>query len=161
MNAIELLTQQHREVDELFLKATKASPDEKVSLLGRLAEKLTIHAHIEEQHFYPFARRMGIQDLVDHSLQEHMEAKRLLADLLQSKRNDPKLDSELLQLQQSVKHHVKEEEEKFFPRLASIAPAGELDVLGDTLQQAVEELSGQELLRMAEHEGSTLPPVQS
>lgn len=161
MNAIDLLKQQHREVDALFLKAIQADVDGKVTLLGQLAEKLTIHAHIEEQHFYPFAQRMGIQDLVDHSLQEHMEAKRLLADLLQSKRNDPKLQDELLRLQKSVKHHVREEEEKLFPRLAELAPVEELERMGDTLEQAAVDLSKEELLRMAEHEGSALPPVQS
>lgn len=161
MNAIDLLKQQHREVDALFLKAIQADVDGKVTLLGQLAEKLTIHTHIEEQHFYPFAQRMGIQDLVDHSLQEHMEAKRLLADLLQSKRNDPKLQDELLRLQKSVKHHVREEEEKLFPRLAELAPVEELERLGDTLEQAAVDLSKEELLRMAEHEGSALPPVQS
>ncbi|MFP2909882.1 hemerythrin domain-containing protein [Pyxidicoccus sp. 3LFB2] len=161
MNAIDLLKLQHREVDVLFMRATKAGLDEKVGLLGQIAERLTLHAQIEEQHLYPFAQRVGIQDLVDHALQEHLEAKRLVADLLQSKRNDPKLDAELLKLQQSVQHHVKEEEEKLFPRLAELASADDLNQLGATLQQSANELENQELLRMAENEGSALPPVQS
>lgn len=161
MNAIDLLKQQHREVDVLFERAARAKPGEKIGLLGQLAEKLTLHARIEEQHFYPFARSKGIQDMVDHSLQEHAEAKRLIANLLQSKRNDPKLDSALARLQQSVQQHVKEEEEKLFPRLIGVASAEELDGLGDTLQQSADELSNQELLQMAESEGEALPPVQS
>jgi len=161
MNAIDLLKLQHREVDVLFMRASKAGLDEKVGLLGQIAEKLTLHAQIEERHMYPFAQRMGIQDMVEHSLKEHAEAKRLIADLLQSKRNDPKLDQELLQLQQSVKHHVKEEEEKLFPRLSELASAEDLEQLGTTLQQSADELANQELLRMAENEGSALPPVQS
>lgn len=161
MNAIDLLKQQHREVDVLFERASRAKLDEKITLLGQIAEKLTLHARIEEQHFYPFARSKGIQDMVDTSLQEHMEAKRLIANLLSSKRNDPKLDAELLKLQQSVQHHVKEEEEKLFPRLVGVATAEDLDTLGDTLQQSADELSNQELLQMAENEGSALPPVQS
>lgn len=161
MNAIDLLKLQHREVDVLFMRATQAAADEKIMLLGQIAEKLTLHAQIEEQHMYPFAQRMGIQDMVDHALEEHAQAKRLIADLLQSKRNDPKLEQELMQLMQSVQHHVKEEEEKLFPRLASVASEEDLAQLGDTLQQATDELMNQELLRMAENEGSALPPVQS
>jgi hemerythrin superfamily protein len=160
MNAIDLLKLQHREVDVLFMQATKAGLDEKVTLLGQIAEKLTLHAQIEEQHLYPFARRMGIQDMVDHSLQEHAEAKRLVADLLQSKRHDPKLEQELMQLQQSVKHHVQEEEEKLFPRLMELASMDDLERLGEQLQQSADALMNQELLRMAEQEGSALPPVQ-
>ncbi|WP_164007460.1 hemerythrin domain-containing protein [Pyxidicoccus trucidator] len=161
MNAIDLLKLQHREVDVLFMRASKAALDEKVGLLGQIAEKLTLHTRIEEQHLYPFARRMGIQDLVDHSLKEHMEAKRLIANLLQCKRSDPKLNQELAQLQQTVRQHVKEEEEKLFPRLSELASAEDLEQLGGTLQQSADELANQELLTMAENEGSALPPVQS
>ena len=56
MSAIELLKQQHREVDGLFQRIKVANGDERISLLGQVAEALTIHAALEEHFFYPFAR---------------------------------------------------------------------------------------------------------
>ena len=67
MDAIAMLKQQHREVDSLFERIRMASDDEKILLLGKISEQLTIHAQLEERHVYPFARRVGIQDMVDHS----------------------------------------------------------------------------------------------
>lgn len=154
MDAIEMLKKQHREVDDLFARIQSSSGDEKIECIGRVCERLTIHAQLEERHFYPFARRAGIQDLVDHSLDEHAEAKRFISELLQLKRNDPKVDNCIQQLKTSVQHHVKEEESTLMPRLQSIASEDDLRDLADAMQSTMNELSGQELLRMAEAEGA-------
>src|SRR4051812_3835030 len=98
MDAIAMLKQQHREVDELFDRIQKAGADEKITLLGQISEKLTLHATIEERHFYPFCMRMGIQDMVDQSMQEHAEVKQLIADILQLKRHDPRIEQDTQQL---------------------------------------------------------------
>lgn len=158
MDAIEMLKQQHREVDDLFARIESSSGDEKIEYIGRVCERLTIHAQLEERHFYPFARRAGIQDLVDQSLEEHAEAKRFISELLQLKRNDPKLDNCIKQLKASVQNHVKEEENTLMPRLQSIASENDLRDLADAMQTTMNELSGQELLRMAEAEGATQQP---
>jgi hemerythrin superfamily protein len=156
MDAIALLKQQHREVDELFERIRTSGNEEKVLLLGRISEKLTIHAQLEERHFYPFARRMGIQDMVDHSLEEHARVKRLIADLLQLKRHDPRIDQDIQQLIQAVQSHVKEEENTLFPRLMSMASEEDLRSVGREMQTTLGELSQQELLKMAENQGSTV-----
>jgi hemerythrin superfamily protein len=158
MDALAMLKQQHREVDELFDRIEQAESDEKITLLGQISEKLTIHATIEERHFYPFCMRMGIQDMVDESLQDHAQVRQLIADILQMKRSDPRLDQEAHQLMMSVQAHVKEEENTLFPRLMSVAEEEDLRTLGMEMQRTTDELSQQELLKMAEHEGSTLAP---
>ena len=157
MDALEMLKRQHREVDELFNRIRQAGEDEKITLLGQISEKLTLHAQIEERHFYPFARRMGIQDMIDHSLQEHAEVKHLISEILQIKRHDPRIDQSVQQLMMSVQSHVKEEENTLFPRLSSVASAEDLRNLGMEMQRSMEELSGQELLAMAEHEDTMAP----
>ena len=54
MSAIDLLESQHREVEKLFQKIEKASKGEdKMRLFEEIADKLAIHAAIEEHHFYP------------------------------------------------------------------------------------------------------------
>jgi len=156
-DALEMLKQQHREVDELFERIKRSSGDEKIQLLGRVCERLTIHAQIEERHFYPFARSAGIQDLVDHSLEEHAEAKQIIAELLQLKRNDPRIDRLCQQLKTSVQQHVKEEENTFFPRLSTLVNQDDLVRVAGEMQGTVDELSKQELLKMAERAGAEMP----
>lgn len=158
-DAIELLKQQHREVDGLFERIQRADGDEKIQLLGRIAEMLTIHSEIEERLFYPFARQRGVQDLVDHSLQEHAEVKLLISELLQLKRNDARVDQDVRKLITSVQQHVKEEEGTFFPRLMTLVTNDELVKLGEQMQALVEDLSKQELLKMAEQAGAEAPQV--
>jgi hemerythrin superfamily protein len=158
MDALTLLKQQHREVDELFDRILRSDEEEKITLLGQISEKLTIHATIEERHFYPFAQRVGIQDMVDRSLQEHAEVKQMIAELLQMKRNDPRIDRSVQRLMSSVQTHVKEEEDMLFPRLMSVASQEDLRGVGMEMQRTMDELSQQELLKMAEHEGSTVMP---
>jgi hemerythrin superfamily protein len=158
-DAITLLKQQHREVDALFTRIQNSkADDEKIQLLGQIAERLTIHAEIEERIFYPFARSKGIQDLVDHSLKEHMEAKRLISEMLQLKRSDPRVDQDVLQLIESVQHHVQKEENTFFPRLMTLVTQDDLMSLGGQMERMVEDLARQELLKLAERAGNVVPP---
>jgi hemerythrin superfamily protein len=158
MDALAMLKQQHQEVDMLFQRIRQGGEDEKIQLLGQLAEKLTIHAEIEERHFYPFAQRMGIQDMVDNSLREHAQVKQLIAEILQLKRHDPRIDQNIQQLQQSVQSHVQVEENTLFPRLMSVASEDDLRNVGMEMQQTMDTLSSQELLKMAEHQGSPMSP---
>jgi hemerythrin superfamily protein len=157
MDAIAMLKQQHREVDSLFESIRTASEDEKILLLGKLSEQLTIHAQLEERHVYPFAQRVGIQDMVDHALEEHAKVKQLIAEILSLKRHDPRVDENIQMLQQSVQAHVAEEESAFFPRLASLTQPDDLMNLGMEMQRTMEELSQQELLAMAESQGAMSP----
>lgn len=158
MDALTMLKQQHQEVDELFDRMQQADESEKITLMGQISEKLTLHAMIEERHFYPFCRRMGIQDMVDHSLQEHAEVKQLISEILQLKRHDPRIDQSVQRLMMSVQAHVKEEENTLFPRLMSIASEEDVRNVGMEMQRTMDEMSQQELLKLAEHEGSTVTP---
>ncbi|HEX8701128.1 MAG TPA: hemerythrin domain-containing protein [Myxococcaceae bacterium] len=157
MDAIALLKQQHREVDSLFERILTASDDEKILLLGKISEQLTIHAQLEERHVYPFARQVGIQDMVDHAIEEHAEVKQLIAEILSLKRHDPRVLENVQLLQQSVQSHVAEEESTFFPRLATLTSPEELMRLGMEMQSTMQELSQQELLAMAESQGAMSP----
>jgi hemerythrin superfamily protein len=158
MDALAMLKQQHQEVDELFNRFQQSGEDAKINLLGQLAEKLTIHTEIEERHFYPFARRMGIQDMVDRSLREHAEIKQLISKILQLKRRDPRIAQDVQKLMSLVQAHVKEEETMLFPRISNVASAEDLRNLGMEMQRSIDELSRQELLKMAEREGEIAAP---
>ncbi len=157
MSAIELLKQQHREVDELFQRIKSTTGDERIALLGKVAEALTIHAALEEQYFYPFARQQGVDGLIDESFQDHAEVKQLLSDILQMKQTDPGLEGLCLRLERMVTEHVSQEESALFPKVQSLANEEDLDSMREDMQQAVDNWRNTELLRMAEHQ-EPLPP---
>src|SRR5688572_12667752 len=54
MDALKLLEQQHREVEELFESLEEAEgKEERQDLFAELADNLAAHATIEEKIFYP------------------------------------------------------------------------------------------------------------
>jgi hemerythrin superfamily protein len=159
VSAIELLKQQHREVDELFQRIKSTTGDERISLLGKVAEALTIHAALEEQFFYPFARQQGVDGLIDESFQDHAEVKQLISEILQVKQTDPRLEGLCLRLERMVTEHVSQEESALFPKVQSLANEEDIDSMREDMQQAIDNWRNTELLRMAEHQESLPPPV--
>ncbi len=154
MSAIELLKQQHREVDGLFQRIRASTGDEKISLLGQVAEALTIHAALEEHFFYPFAREQGVEGLIDESFQDHAEVKQLISEILQVKQTDPRLDELCMRLERMVTEHVTQEETSLLPKVEAQANPDELLSMRAEMQEAVNSWRNRELLRMAEHQES-------
>jgi len=154
VSAIELLKQQHREVDGLFQRIKVANGDEKISLLGQVAEALTIHAALEEHFFYPFAREQGVEGLIDESFQDHAEVKQLISEILQVKQTDPRLNELCLRLERLVTEHVSQEESSLLPTVQARANPEELLSMRAEMQEAINSWRNRELLRMAEHQES-------
>ncbi len=154
MSAIELLKQQHREVDGLFQRIKASNGDERISLLGQVAEALTIHAALEEHFFYPFAREQGVEGLIDESFQDHAEVKQLISEILQVKQTDPRLDELCLRLEHMVTEHVGQEEAALLPQVESRANPDELVSMRAEMEEAISNWRNRELLRLAEHQES-------
>jgi len=134
MDAITLLTNDHRKVEALFKDYTFAS-DEKVKkhLVDQMVKELSIHAAIEEGSFYPKCRSMA-SNLVDESLEEHQKVKETLAKLDGMEPADAQFSGLVQTLMQDIKHHVGEEENELFPKVRTGMPADELDKLGKEME---------------------------
>jgi len=154
VSAIELLRQQHREVDGLFQRIKASNGDERISLLGQVAEALTIHAALEEHFFYPFAREQGVEGLIDESFQDHAEVKQLISEILQVKQTDPRLDELCMRLERMVTEHVGQEEASLLPQVESRANPDELLSMRAEMEEAISNWRNRELLRLAEHQES-------
>ena len=148
MNAIDLLKQQHREVEKLFKKIDKAGPDEKEQLFDQLADALAVHAAIEEQHFYPATKDARTEDLLQEAVEEHLSVKRIIADLLEMEPDDAQFDAKIKVLQEQVDHHVEEEEDELFPKVQKLHSKDELEDLGLLMEQTAQELKKQGAPRM-------------
>ena len=148
MNAIDLLKQQHREVEKLFKKIDKAGPDEKEQFFDQLADALAVHAAIEEQHFYPATKDARTEDLLQEAVEEHLSVKRIIADLLEMEPDDAQFDAKIKVLQEQVDHHVEEEEDELFPEVQKLHSKDELEDLGLLMEQTAQELKKQGAPRM-------------
>lgn len=146
MNAIDLLTAQHREMENLFDECKKASTEEKLELFYALANLLVLHTTIEEQHFYPAAREGASDEQVREALEEHLVMKRSLADLLSLDSVDAEFEAKLEVLREIVAHHLQEEEEQLFPTVQQGLSKEALEEVGSALESMTAELEEEEEL---------------
>ena len=134
MNAVKLLTKQHRELESLMKATLEAQqPEARLAAVARVGDELTKHITSEEQVFYPAVRAERTEDVLLESLEEHLSLKRLLADLLVL---DPAADTweaKFKVLKEQTEHHHEEEEEKLFPKVSKMMDIARLDRLGQDL----------------------------
>jgi hypothetical protein len=111
-DAIALLKQDHRDVEELFEKFEKASgSDRKRKLAEQICLALSVHTELEEKIFYPACEGEVEEDLLQEAYVEHDGAKVLIAQILKGSPSDDFYDAKVKVLQEEIEHHVKEEEE--------------------------------------------------
>jgi len=126
-DAVGLLTGDHERVSDLFDAFDDASTGDKTALARQICQELKIHAQIEEEIFYPAAREaIDEEDLVDDAIEEHAEAKQLIAQIEAVGSRGDELEELVQQLREAIEHHVEEEEAELFPQVRS---AG-VDLLG-------------------------------
>jgi hemerythrin-like domain-containing protein len=159
-DAIDLLKEQHREVEQLFSAFEKADgTDDKEELFETIADKLAIHARIEEQYFYPAVTAKKTEDMVLEAFVEHTSIKRLLADLLDSDAEDPKFDAQMKVLKEQVEHHVEEEEGQLFPAAKKVLSKEELIALAQEMTALQTELEETEPRYQIAEELADQPPA--
>lgn len=143
-NAIQLLSSDHDEVEKLF-KQFKKSNGRKAEIVRRICMALTVHAEIEEEIFYPAMRdAMAAKDesMMDEATVEHETIRNLVEEIEGSGTDDEMLSARMKVLCEYVTHHVKEEEEKIFPKAKKARL--DLDELGVELLERKMELMGEQ-----------------
>ena len=140
-SAIDLLKQDHREVEEWFDEYDELKEDDarKAELAQKICFALKVHAQIEEEIFYPQAREATKDnDLIDEAVVEHATVKNLIAEIESMEVGEDLYDAKIRVLGEMVKQHIKEEEEELFPELR---PAKiDLEAFGKELAERKEEL---------------------
>ena len=78
MSAVDLLEEDHREVEDLFDEYEKIEDvSEKEQLALKICMALQVHTRIEEEIFYPAAREaIEKPELIDEAVVDHASAKR-------------------------------------------------------------------------------------
>jgi hemerythrin superfamily protein len=141
MDAITLLRDDHKTVEQLFKRFEKAGDRayvEKRQIVDRIIEELSVHAAIEEQVFYPVARATvaNTEDIALESLEEHHIVKWLLSELADLDPTAERFDAKVTVLMENVRHHVEEEQTDFFPKVRDGLSRSALSDLGDAMVEA-------------------------
>lgn len=143
-DAIALLKQDHRTVEDLFEQFEKASGDgRKERVAQQICLELSVHAKIEEEIFYPACEGKIEEDLLKEAYVEHDGAKILIAEIMAgSERSDEFFDAKVTVLQEQIEHHVEEEERRMEGMFAQARKAGlDMDALGEELAKRKAELT--------------------
>ncbi|GHJ47075.1 hypothetical protein Cs7R123_44170 [Catellatospora sp. TT07R-123] len=140
-DAIALLKADHKTVEGLFKKFEKAGDSAyatKRRIVDEVITELTRHAYIEETIFYPTARQAA-PDTGEHvleSVEEHHVVAWMLSELGGADARDERFDAKMTVLMENVRHHVKEEEQEWFPQVRKAMGRNRLRELGERMQAA-------------------------
>lgn len=162
MNAIELLKEQHDEVEKLFKRYEKLGDNangERRELFIMIADRLSAHATIEELYFYPAVKAARTEDKLLEALEEHLGAKRIIADLLDMEPGDENFDAKMKVLQETIEHHVEEEEGDLFPKVKKLLSEDQLLSLGVQMKEEFEELMENEPRNEVPAQTDTAAPI--
>jgi hemerythrin superfamily protein len=126
-DAIDLLDADHKAVKQMFIDYDalcdeKAAARTRQVLALRICAALAVHAQIEEEIFYPKVREaIDAPELIDAALDEHTEAKQLIADIEQKDAADDDYDATVKRLAKAIDQHVLEEREEIFLKARNAA----------------------------------------
>lgn len=142
-DALALLKADHRQVEAMFDEFEETNgAAAKGKLVQQICQALTAHTTIEEEIFYPAARKATKDnDLLDEATVEHAGAKDLIAQLQSAKPGDDLYDAKVRVLAEQIRHHVREEEHELFPEVKSSGM--DLMAIGEQLAARKQEVMGQ------------------
>jgi hemerythrin-like domain-containing protein len=143
-DAIVLLKKDHQEIKKLFTEFERAGDNAqktKGRLVDRIIELLTVHTYIENEVMYPRVRELlpDLEDDILESYEEHHVADVLCMELTTMKPGDERFDAKTTVLIESVRHHIEEEEQQWFPQVREGLGRKALQEIGAQMQQAREK----------------------
>jgi hemerythrin-like domain-containing protein len=121
-DAIVHLKDDHKEIRRLFDRFEKAGDNAETTkgkLVDQIIELLTVHTYIENEVMYPRVRKLlpDLEDDVLESYEEHHVADVLVMELAGMKPSAERFDAKTMVLIESVRHHIEEEEQEWFPKV--------------------------------------------
>ena len=161
-DAIALLKEDHRKVEDLFEQFEKARGDERKQKLAlQICKELTIHTMLEEEIFYPACEGKVEEDLLKESFVEHDAAKVLIAEIEAGEPSEEFFDAKVKVLKEEIEHHVEDEEQ---PKKGVFAQAREADIdlkaIGEQMARRKEQLTEEiDASGLPEPETTTLEKV--
>ncbi|HET9241606.1 MAG TPA: hemerythrin domain-containing protein [Oligoflexus sp.] len=119
INAIQLLRQQHRELEALLAELETTTPKlikKREDLVRQLVISLEAHTWIEEKILYPAGLEVD-PAMTFEAFEEHSLIQFMLHKIVDTEAEDEAFLPRVKVLKEIVEHHVREEEEEYFARL--------------------------------------------
>jgi hemerythrin superfamily protein len=136
-DVIEVLEQDHREVEEMFREleslrgaSTEEAKERRKDVTDQVTIELVRHSVAEEVLVYPKVEDQVSAEEVEHARKEHAEAEETLQQLEKLDADDPAFDDELATLMGEIRHHIEDEEGEMFAQMRQVMDADELRKLG-------------------------------
>jgi hemerythrin superfamily protein len=123
IDALDLLTRDHDAIKQLFrdyerLIRRHGDDDSKAEIVGQICCRLSIHAQIEEEIFYPAVRAaIGRSGSANHAVCDDGGGKELIAKLDEMEPDDADYDATVAVLSACVLPHMNNEQEQLFPKV--------------------------------------------
>jgi hemerythrin superfamily protein len=148
MNAVEILTKDHREVDTLIARLEEAgerdtaSPSDR-STFQQFLNALAVHMKAEEEILYPAMKQFEEEkELVVESYDEHAEVKALLTQMNELDPTSKEFQENLKQVKVGIEHHVSEEEGEMFPDAQELLGDARLEEIGQEIEELKSRSAG-------------------
>ena len=139
MNAITMLTEDHRAVKKLLDEletTTERGVKTRTELYDRIKQMLTVHETIEEEIFYPALREHPrAKDEVLEAYEEHDVVDSLMGQLGALPVDDETWGAKAMVMIENLRHHIEEEENEMFPTARRVFDADELEQLGQRMER--------------------------
>lgn len=134
-DVLELLTQQHEEILRL-VSSVREAPDvaTRWPLLDELGTKLATHLGIEQELLYPELTGVVSVDVQREMMAEHVEIKRVLADLLWLEPEGEHFEQRLETFGQLLVGHVQWQEAELFVTVANAVSPVRITDLVETMR---------------------------
>jgi hemerythrin-like domain-containing protein len=121
-DAIVVLKDDHKQVKKLFREfrsAGEGASAQKERVIKSAIELLTVHTYLENEVMYPEVRKRlpEVEDDVLESYEEHHVADVLVVELAAMKPDAERFTAKTTVLIESVRHHIEEEEQEWFPKV--------------------------------------------
>ncbi|MEP7020606.1 MAG: hemerythrin domain-containing protein [Pseudonocardiales bacterium] len=139
-DAIVLLKNDHKELRRLFAQFEKAGDNAQATkgqLVKKMIELLTVHTYLENEVVYPAVRKLlpDLEDDILESYEEHHVADILCSELSVLNPDDERFDAKTTVLIESVRHHIEEEEQDWFPKVRAGLGRKELQEMGAKMEK--------------------------
>lgn len=139
-DAIVMLKNDHKQIKRLFREFERAGDGAlktKAAIVDRILEALTIHTYIENEGMYPAVREAlpDLEDDVLESYEEHHVADVLCMELATMSPDNERFEAKVTVLIENVEHHIKEEEEEWFPKVREGLGRTRLQQIGIDLER--------------------------
>ena len=131
MDALTLLMKDHELVKDLLNKMDEEEDaDQLSSMFEQLVDELGIHERIEEEIFYPALQKLpNAKEDVMEAFEEHHVVDMIVTEM-DVEPDDEKWDAKFTVMKENVEHHIKDEEEKLFPKAEKLLGSEKLGKLG-------------------------------